>query len=728
MLNVPNSIKALYQTDGVRKNFRVHFPNGEMADITNDNVVQESVKFTESLCSQSTFKFGLAEASVLEFETVGVGNMFGMTIEAAMEIDTSSLSAADISAIQADEGDGSLVVGNTFSESSADWKNGYLIDEDGTEVARTIYKYSQGFFSISPNTSYHVGVTSEAAVTGAFFIAFYTSDYTFISRIKMFDINVVGTVDGIVTTPTNASFYRIGVRSSSISDIYVGFFYYAIPLGTFIVDRCPRNHGAMAHRQITAYSIEVNPKIAFPSVMPFPSVYAKRTAVEAVAMGTGLVEAANVSPPVANSVAQQYLYNSSGRECRIYLQDLDGNVSAVYRQYGYIFTGMTGVPAFVSLDMPDYDAEAYEQFGISVANAITNAGHDLTYNSARQKIYANNEEALRRCVPWLFAPCIEYSFSNSNGGNPSFSIMSQPIDSGELVPVLCSEFYSTQYDVGFRVLNNNYRLDGAQACGIMFVGKMTAGNRIRIRVSIDSVTTADISATGYLRTLPTVHAYKLSDYATQEILFSNNGESTAQYVDTYNSKSEEIPSFMYSSVDLKDLFQSDLELNAQFAKTDRQGGFEVVRLDNSSLVSILPENYSECWWDEYDVDPIGTVTVTYGDEENTENYADISVGSGSSVYNMSDNVELKSLVNTDYATVASLINAKFAPYAGAVAFTPTDLTMQGWPWLEAGDALEIEAEDGSIVKTYALRVEMSGIQHLQMVVTAQGGEIIEGVS
>lgn len=110
MLNVPNSIKALYQTDGVRKNFRVHFPNGEFSDITNSNVVQESVKFTESLCSQSTFKFGLAEASVLEFETVGVGNMFGMTIEASMEIDTSSLSAADISAIQADEGDGSLVL------------------------------------------------------------------------------------------------------------------------------------------------------------------------------------------------------------------------------------------------------------------------------------------------------------------------------------------------------------------------------------------------------------------------------------------------------------------------------------------------------------------------------------------------------------------------------------------------------------------------------------------
>ena len=106
MLNIPNSVKNLFKTDGVYKNFRVHFPNGEMADITNENVVQESVKFTESLCSQSTFKFGLAEASVLEFETVGIGNMYGMTIEASVEIDCSSLSAGDKATIAAGTWDG----------------------------------------------------------------------------------------------------------------------------------------------------------------------------------------------------------------------------------------------------------------------------------------------------------------------------------------------------------------------------------------------------------------------------------------------------------------------------------------------------------------------------------------------------------------------------------------------------------------------------------------------
>lgn len=109
MLNVPETVKTLFKADGIRKNFRAHFPNGELPDITNDDIVQESVKFTESLCSQDVLKFGLTEASVLEFETVGVANMYGMTIEAGIEIDLSSLSAADLADIAAGTWDGTYV-------------------------------------------------------------------------------------------------------------------------------------------------------------------------------------------------------------------------------------------------------------------------------------------------------------------------------------------------------------------------------------------------------------------------------------------------------------------------------------------------------------------------------------------------------------------------------------------------------------------------------------------
>ena len=110
MLTVPATIQTLFKTDSVRKNFRVHFPNGENADLTNSDIISGSVRFTESVCSKDVLQFGLAEASRIEFECVNVQNIYGMTIECGIEVDTSSLSAAQISAIQGDPGDGTLVL------------------------------------------------------------------------------------------------------------------------------------------------------------------------------------------------------------------------------------------------------------------------------------------------------------------------------------------------------------------------------------------------------------------------------------------------------------------------------------------------------------------------------------------------------------------------------------------------------------------------------------------
>jgi len=86
MINIPEEVKELLKADGTRKNFRVHFPNGERGDITNENITEESVTLTESICSEEKLKFGLCESPVLEFETFGVGKIKGCTIEASLEI------------------------------------------------------------------------------------------------------------------------------------------------------------------------------------------------------------------------------------------------------------------------------------------------------------------------------------------------------------------------------------------------------------------------------------------------------------------------------------------------------------------------------------------------------------------------------------------------------------------------------------------------------------------
>lgn len=87
MINIPEEVRNLLKEGSVRKNFRVHFPNGERADITNENVIGESVTLTESLCSQNSLTFGLCETPQIEFETFGVENIKGATIECSIEVE-----------------------------------------------------------------------------------------------------------------------------------------------------------------------------------------------------------------------------------------------------------------------------------------------------------------------------------------------------------------------------------------------------------------------------------------------------------------------------------------------------------------------------------------------------------------------------------------------------------------------------------------------------------------
>lgn len=87
MLNVPYEIKQLIKSDTIRKNFRVVFVDGSMQDLTNKNIVAESVQFTESFCSQSDLKFGLCESSYLSFEVFNVPNIKGKKIKAYLEVE-----------------------------------------------------------------------------------------------------------------------------------------------------------------------------------------------------------------------------------------------------------------------------------------------------------------------------------------------------------------------------------------------------------------------------------------------------------------------------------------------------------------------------------------------------------------------------------------------------------------------------------------------------------------
>ena len=91
MVDTFDDIKDILKRDSVLKNIRVTFPNGDRADITNDQIIKESVKFEEYLSSRVPVKFGLCEANVISFQCVGVENIKRKIIHVQLEVDASSL-------------------------------------------------------------------------------------------------------------------------------------------------------------------------------------------------------------------------------------------------------------------------------------------------------------------------------------------------------------------------------------------------------------------------------------------------------------------------------------------------------------------------------------------------------------------------------------------------------------------------------------------------------------
>ena len=590
MLNIPESIKTLFKTDGVRKNFRAHFPNGELADITNDNIVRESLHFTESICSQNTFRFGLSEASVLEFETVGVGNMYGMTIEASIEIDTTSLTAAQISAIQAGTWDGTLVLA---------------------------------------------------------------------------------------------------------ADSDIGFGFFRVPLGVFRVESCPRNHGAMAHRQVTAYSYLIstiaNMKSEFERGKE--ALWRNDNAQEIDAY-TMLVSRIGYANPqyMADHFTKEILFSQDNMSTRT-VENLPGEFVDHYHlrltitemSAPYLSWPHPAINELWQINAGDFDYQGALQF---IQSAVAEYGSEIDYiqnpvGLFSERIAARSETNNRtRIDPFGYG-------ANTNG---------VAVYSDQTVVYPYNDYLAT---------GSGQLIPGGVGVVFPIYAKIELLYQNNVIDSFESTATI----------MPTVYKYIANEtkpilrLRCEPVASGQTSDKTFWY------------RFDYFSDKYMEILSSTAEVFGSFAKEKRTAGIDYFILNNTSPTQIPRSSYEGCWWDEYDVSPIGTVSITYKGEDAEVTY-NIQIGSGASLYDMKDNTVLMNIVTSDINEILDLILGDFATNSASAAFTPAELNMQGWPWLEAGDALQITAEDGTVVNTYALRVEMSGIQNLTATITAEGGEII----
>lgn len=647
MLNIPDSVKALFKQDGVRKNFRTHFPNGELPDITNENIVQESVKFTESVCSQDVFKFGLTEASVIEFETVGVANMYGMTIEAGIEIDLSSLSAEELAEISA------------------------------------------------------------------------------------------GSWDGVYVSET---------------DTDIGFPFFRVPYGIFTVDKCPRNHETMAHRQVTAYShVYADLDAALPSI---PATFSEAalvidpSAIIAQETRANLLNVRDIPhsaliPSVVEKntgtrTGDLYLYDSSRKKyrltftgsdcCRYQVYNANTNAAAYYAS--------RYLADFAYMNIPGFDFQTASQNGETIAANISALGLDLSYNDQGKKVYADNYTAVLNIAPMAFGPtvCGKERFSTpASGSSYTVAMSDKP-----------AYYYHMKNDILYPCINDSNMWGSTRSKAFTYPAKTSPTNLFfigdpGIYLFMGSVTvelfdvSGNRSVTSFTLTYPSptyadddVTFYQLVDYSSTAITVPNTGNldnCRATFTDSVQATSiKAFPMYSYlKAFDRSEIAGRAYELAASFGKVTRDGNVEQLRLDNTNPEAIIPQEYRQMWWDEFDVQPIGTVTYKIASDQ----LAIYQFGPGQSVYDMTDNDLFVMIPGAEAETIQAVLDEEFIPNLGAVQFTPIDLEMKAFPYLEAGDAVVVTAEDGTIVESYIMRQEISGVQVLEAQIDSQGGLIIE---
>lgn len=95
---IPQQVKDMFSRSGVTKNVivRLYYPDGTYTQIDNDELYKESVKFSESLCTRETPKWGLCEGATLSFTCRYIGDLRGMTIRAFICIAESGLSQYEL--------------------------------------------------------------------------------------------------------------------------------------------------------------------------------------------------------------------------------------------------------------------------------------------------------------------------------------------------------------------------------------------------------------------------------------------------------------------------------------------------------------------------------------------------------------------------------------------------------------------------------------------------------
>ena len=606
MLTIPAKIQDLYKVGNAWKNFRAIFVDGSSAPIRNGDIVRESLKFTESVCSDNVFRFGGCERSMIEFESVGVDNILGKLLDCYIEIDTTSLSAAELSAIAADPGDGTLVM-------AAD------------------------------------------------------------------------------------------------SDIGCG--YYRIPLGRFRVAKCPRDHRATTHRQITAYSPKywrLSP-IEEAKLMWYTGKKTKTIDPERFLLANvgywapGFMESQGWSKTQVRSWS-----DFSAAQTISFTANIEG-LSGYTRK-------LRATGTYKTLDVLSYTMgfQTGDMAGIHLGD-IDAAGMVEWLNGWLDDVDWISTDASWGPIQIRGAgDFIRYGLGSAEHAVP-FVEYYDPVPYKLQAAVLTgdAEVWDTANvvpDAGGAPIPNN------KSAGAWTVS-VPVSVTLELLDANDNVIDDFTAAVG--NDTPAIYKWTDSDPDTAAtISLTPPVTDTVAWTDTsgniYTWRS-------WLGVEADTVIRGWMEINGSLLSPGR-GLPKILQLSQASPAALTDGDVSNFWWDEYTIEQIGSVTYLFGKDH--DQMGQMAVGSGGSLYDMTDNGLLDLAPGATAGAIQAMLSRRMT--GGLMdlnSYAPAEAEMPCWPWLEAGDALEFTAGDNTVVDTYIMQRTVSGVQLLWDEITAPGGEV-----
>lgn len=493
----------------------------------------------------------------------------------------------------------------------------------------------------------------------------------------------------------------------------------SVPYGSFVVESCPRDHSAMTHRKVKAYAQNVfddfeeykqtvprygtnvyTPAAVYMVGAMSETMLADMTAAEVTPYKQDTV----LNPPFSLTVANNY----NGKF--LYLAEAGGTKDAAIS-----FNRNSSTP-----DVMDADY-------VYSIRLIKGADYDRFISLLYQTAEANDLTITRNDINSAFFADMHDS------GRSMGQVPIRYVDKGEYLQLTIYPYMGSN-TIGDYI--NYHTFYGT------FDLKLNGETETTIASGLNVISNVQV-----IRYSSPLTSIRLA-YQTTQTAQDLNGHEYNTFIGKYS---------------IRDVIEGWAELNASFARCERDGTLSVIHLDNSAPYALTADDVKEsAWWDEYDINPIGSVTFKYknGNKDMTAQY---DFSDDPSVYDMTDNEILKNMVATaatatgtadmtdtskfylydgylyfyngsewietvqfaDFGSVCmALIKALFVPYANTVLFTPLEGSFIGMPFLQAGDAITLTAADGTVITTYFLSHSFSGGQEITEEVSTVQGEVV----